>query len=293
MKKIIVVIFLFLVFVFLTSETVAADAGPRPTAEVKIVGVEEEYSFDLLIPLSRSVDEVDGRLIEDRIEYDYYKNDFPERLIDYQDDEGYASCTLYSSAPCKLSDRGGDTFRMMYFSAPLVFKVALVTDDGALIVSESVDRTLFNAKFTFDLTDVDLSEDAIGVGTLSEELPFPEVLVSFLLRTLLTIGVELGVLALFMYRKARSYRLVGIVNFVSQSLLTLGVLVGYYVFSILGAFVVLVLGEMFVYLFEIIIYSIKLREKSVLRAIAYGFVANSVSFALSLLMLIRGFLLEF
>ncbi len=287
MKKMVVFVALVLAFVIGSAQSVSADAAPRPTADLSIVGVEQEYSIDFLIPVTRSIEGEDEEWIEDRIRFDYYKDDYPERLIGYQDDDGFASCTLYSNAPCILSEEGDDAFRLGYFRAPRVFKIAIVTEDDVLIVSEEIKRVLFNAEFTYDLSGVDLSEDAFGVGEVSEELPFiGGLILEFLARILFTIAVELIVLALFFYRKASSFKLVGIVNLISQSLLTLAVMYGYYRFSLFGALGILLVGEIFVYSFEIIVYAKKLKEKSVWRAIVYGLTANTASFLLYFVLLI-------
>jgi len=200
-------------------------------------------------------------------------------LLSFQDDDGFAACTFYYGPPCVFRQTDEHMYKMTYFNAPTRFKVAIVTEDDVLIVSEVIDRKLFQASFTFDLTGVDLSEDAFDVGTLEEHVPTRGIAVSFLLRVAITIALELGVLALFMYRKKTSYQLVGVVNLISQTLLTIGVLAGYYYFSIFGALAIFMIGEIFVFSFEIIVYALKLKEKGSKRAVIYALVANALTFA--------------
>lgn len=283
MKKIFVLMVFLFSFLAFNVQTVSADVGPKASAEVTIIGIEGEYWFELLIPVRFNVED---RELEDwqmYIEYNYYKDDYPERLVYFQDDDGYAACTFYYGPPCNYRQTGEHSYRMTYFSAPRVFKVAIVTEDDVLIVSESINRKMFHASFTFDLTGVDLTQDQFGVGEVSEELPITEAVSSFFLRVVLTVGIELIVLALFMYRKATSFKLVGVVNLISQTLLTLGILLGYYFASMFGAIAIFIIGEIFVFTFEIVLYSIKLKEKTVMRAVIYGFVANAITFITTIL----------
>ncbi len=278
MKKMFVFLFFFFSFLAFNVQTVSADIGPKATAEVTIIGIEGEYSFELLVPYRGDVTENPLEDWENYVEYDYYKETYPERLVYFQDEDGFAACSFYYGPPCNYRQTGEHRYRMTYFSAPRVFKVAIVTEDDVLIVSERIERQMFQASFTFDLTGVDTTQDQFGVGVINEELPIREAISSFFLRVILTIGIELGILALFMYRKAGSFKLVGIVNLISQTLLTLGILIAYYYASIFGAIAIFIIGEIFVFTFEIVVYAIKLKEKSIKRAVIYGFVANATTF---------------
>ncbi len=285
MQKMIVFLVIFLSIALSNLQTVSADIGPKASAEVHIIGVEGDYYFELLILYRGQVSNEVPDYFDDILRYEYYRESYPERLVSYQDDEGFAACTLYYGPPCYYRQLDEHRYKMTYFSAPRVFKVAIVTEDDVLIVSESIERRMFEARFIFDVRGVDLTEDQFGVGQLTEELPVSQAISGFFLRLILTIGIELGILALFMYRKKASYQLVGLVNLISQTLLSLGVMVGYYFGSMFGAIAIILIGEVLVFSFEIVIYAHRLKEKSLRRAIVYGFIANTVTFITTFLLL--------
>ncbi len=286
MKKMLIGVLLLVVLFQVGTIQVSADVGPKATAEIEIIGVDVDYWFELLIPVRGSIEGQLPEYYEDTIRYDYYRDDYPERLLTFQDEDGYAACTFYNGPPCVLRQTDDHVFKMTYFNAPRVFKVAIVTEEGSLIVSEAVERRLFQSSFTYDLSGVDLSEDAFGVGELEENIPYRGIGLSFLVRVLVTVGLELMVLALFMYRRTSSYKLVAIVNLISQSLLTAGVLFGYYFGSIFGALGIFILGEIMVFTFEIVVYALKLREKGAARAVLYGLVANTVTVVVTFLFIL-------
>ena len=286
MKKMIVSICLFITILTFTIQPVSADIGPKATAEVNIKGVEGNYSFELLIEVTNEIRFLEPEEVEDYAHYGYYLETYPERLVNFQDDDGYAACTFYNGPPCYYRQTGENSFKMTYFYAPRNFKVAIVTEDDVLIVSESINRQMFQAEFTYDLTGVDLTVDQFGVGVLTEDLPIPQALGGFFVRLVLTIGIEVGILALFMYKSKASYKLVGAVNLISQTLLSFGILIGYYYFSFFGALAIFLIGEIFVFTFEMVVYALKLKEKSLARAVTYGFVANMVTLLLTFILII-------
>lgn len=286
MKKLIIILIFFLTIITLNVQTVSADIGPKATAEIHIKGIEGDYYFELLVFYRGEVYDEPLDYWDDTIRYDYYKDTYPERLMFYQDEDGFAACTFYNGPPCVTRQLDDDVYKMIYFFAPREFKVAVVTEDDVLIVSEKITRTLYEAKFVFDLTGVDLSTDQFGVGEITEELPVAEATTNFLLRIVLTVGVELLILAFFMYRKRSSYLLVGVVNVISQTALSLGIMLAYYLSSFFGALAIFVIGELLVFTFEIVVYSLKLKEKSVKTAVIYGLVANTVTLLLTFVLMI-------
>ena len=139
----------------------------------------------------------------------YYKEDYPIDLLNgYQDTDGYAARTLYSGgAPASLSLIDADTIRVGYFSAPRTFKILLIIDEDILIISKVMDRRMFTSQMTFDLTGVDLTTSKSNVGTISEHIPLLEFSGKYILRVLLTIGIELLVLLAFMYKNKKGFYL--------------------------------------------------------------------------------------
>lgn len=262
---------------------VKADMFPKPTAIVEVVGVDVPYKFEVLVKKVSWHIDLD---FEARIDYYYYDDEFPlEFFKDFVDDDGYASRTLYGGdAPTHLHQLDTNTFKIGYFSAPKNFKIAILIDDEIIITSKAINRKMHQAKFTFDLTGVDLTKSQFDVGKIKEEVPIGKIILNFILRVFLTIAIELGILWLFKYRDKYSFILVTIINLISQSILTLFTLYSHYVWLIVvGPIIVIVLGEFFVFTFEAIIYLLKLKEKTKLKAIIYALVSNLVTCLLSIL----------
>ncbi len=281
MKKLTIFMLLLVTAIFTVATPVRADVGPKSSVELTIIGAPETYAFDFLIPLRWSMqdDFYEGHLDN------YYLDVYPEALIGYQDSDYFASCFLYSNAPCYFhfveakSGEDGDVFRHTYFSAPKTFKAVIVTDEGHIITSPELNRTLFDARVTWDLTGVDLTQPQSNAGTISESYPVGAGILDFLLRLTLTVVIELGILFLFMYRKRESYLFVLKINIITQTLLTLGILLAYYFTSIFGAIALLFIGEIVVITVETVLYGTHLpkTEKKVTPAIIYGVTANLIS----------------
>jgi hypothetical protein len=295
MKKYRIILSFLLLFLLsgLAFET-KADMGPKPTADVEIIGIDEPYYFDILFEVNENnVIVLSETQIEQEIEYGYYRDDYPDILNGYRDGDGFASYTLYRGIPHNITKTEGfdHLYHLGYFAPPDRFKVVIVTELGKMYVSEIINTTAFNATVVFDLTSVDFSSSDVinlNVGTITETAPFEIGNTIILIVTLivLTLIIELLVLLAFGYREKKSYIKVGIVNIITQILLQALVLYGYvFVWNVFGAFMFLILGEIVVLIIEIIAYQIILKEKSKWRAVGYAFLANFLSFVLGLVSL--------
>lgn len=283
MRKISIVLLLMIVAIILAPKPTYADMFSKPTATIHIKGVDVPYDFELLISYDGDVPILDDEAMY-KLEA-YYKADYPIDVLNgYQDQDGYAARTLYNGgAPASLQLIDSNTIHVGYFSAPRTFKILLILEDDVFIVSKVIHRKMFTSKMTFDLTGVDLSTSKSNVGTLTEEIPLLEFSGKYILRILLTIGVELLVLLAFMYRDKKDFIFVGIVNFVTQSALTIAMVVGYYFWAAeVGLIITLVLGEITVFTIEMVVYGYKLDKQSRSKAYLYGFTANVITLMLTI-----------
>ena len=287
MKKLLTYIFLFLLGLTAVSIDTHADMGPKPTADILIVGIDEAFYFDVLIEVPDGVNPLTTTDLNEKIEYNYYRSDYPSHILNgYQDEDLFASRTLYSGPPAIISklDAEKEEYHLGYFHAPSVFKVVIILEeDDTMIVSKVIERRLFNSSMTYDLSDVDLSSDQFGVGELEENIPYNSYTLSLILRVIVTIAVELFILWFFGYKAMKSYKLTGLVNLVTQTLLSLFMVIGFYFWgSIFGLIAVLVIGEFIVFVVEMVIYAKYLKEKGHGHALLYGFVANLVTLILTI-----------
>ena len=287
MKRNKIIVILFMTIILLSGVfQIKADMGPKPTSEIEIIGMQGVYYFDLLVEKNEVyVTVLTETEIQDQIEHEYYNDEYPSVLNGYIDEDGFASYTLYTDIPHSISQDtdNPDLFHIGYFVAPSVFKIALVTESGDLIVSDVIYKQNFNAFFTYDLSNDVINETAnvqifAGVGDVTEDIPYTAMLIQTLLCVAGTLAIEIGLLFAFGYRTKDSYKKVIIVNLITQSILAFMVAYGYVFWAnIFGALGVLFVGEIIVFTFEIIIYRKILLEKTKTKAILYAFVANFVS----------------
>lgn len=263
---------------------VKADMGPKATADIEVVGVNQPFYFDILIYRDYDVERIDENELEYKLN-NYYQEDYPLDLLNgYQDMDGYASRTLYSGPPANIKKMDTNTFQLGYFNAPVTFKIIIILEDDTIIASKVIHRKLFNAKMTYDLSNVDLSQNQLNVGIVTEEVPYTYMGTSLVIRVIITIAIEVLILLWFGYRSAKSFKLVGFTNLATQTLLTAFMIFGFYVWgSFFGLIGALILGEIGVFAIEFIIYNLYLKEKSKTKAISYAFVANLATLILSVL----------
>lgn len=287
MKRNKIFVILFMTIILLSGAfQLRADMGPKPTSEIEIIGIEEPYYFDLLVEKSEeTVTILTQTEITDHIEYDYYNDVFPEMLNGYRDEDGFASYTLYTSVPhtIRQDENNSNIFTIGYFVAPAVFKIAIVTEAGDMFVSKIIYKQNFNAYFTFDITyglAVEPNPDHIynDYGNVTEVIPYKAMLLQTLICVAGTLIIEIGLLFAFGYRTKDSYKKAILINVLTQSVLAYMIAYGYVFWSnIFGALGVLFVGEIIVFITEIVLYRNILNEKSKSKATVYAFVANFAS----------------
>ncbi len=279
--------FILLTISVLGMETVSADMGPKPTSTIEIVGMNQPYHMDLLIPMNgRFAVLSQAKIASQTANYYYDSSNYPTVLNGFEDDDKYISYTLYTDMPRTISqsDDNPNEFVAGYFAPPEIFKIVLVTNDNAIIISRLIEKTFFDAEFTFDVSDGSVSQIQAehtyqGVGTATENIPIMNMITEFVLTVFFTLAIEIGILWLFKYREKSSYKLVIIVNVITQSLLY-GIIVAVSFFSdpFFTPIIILLFGELIVFIAEIEIYGAWLRERSRGIAVIYAITANLTSF---------------
>ncbi len=277
--------FLILILTAGLTVNIQADVGPKPTSTITISGVEEPYYFDVLYETNNQLSILTPEEIEDQIEYYYYRDDFPSILNGYKDSDNFVSYSLYEDIPHTITNPEDNVFKLGYFSPPSVFKAVVVTESGNMFVSDIVNKTFFDAEFTWDLSDVNISNPdsqvTLNAGNIHENIPRVTGFLSTIsISIVITVALELGVLFIFGYRQKQSYMTALIINIITQLILFTAIYTTNLFMSIYGGILALLLGELFVFIFEIIYYSKKLTEHSRGKAIGYGFLANLVSLIL-------------
>lgn len=294
MKKLLF-LFFFILTTFGLVLSVKADMGPKPKTTIEVVGFDQPYTFDLLYKSNKEINVLTESEIFEQIENYYYLEEFPEELNGYVDEDGYHSYTLYRGIPHYISFEEPNKFIAGYFSPPDVFKIALVLETGEVIVSEIVNKTLFEAYFVFDLSDFSIETatptiiNGITVyeldNSVTEIIPVGKSILQFVLTALATILIELFILFVFRYKLLVSYKLIVIVNLITQTLLYASMVVGYLGASLFGYLGVLIIGEIIVFAVEIISYIKLLKEKTKSLAVSYAILANIISLVIGLVLM--------
>jgi len=288
---------LFLALFFIVgigfSPLVKADTGPKPTSLIEIIGVEGNYYIDLLVQYDRNVFELADSTIEQQINPDYYKDSFPDILNGYQDEDGFASYTLYTYIPHNIAQQEDPNKYMVgYFSAPSVFKIAVVTESNNLIISDVIHKQYFNAIFKYDLSDssiVEMEQENSNqvyspVGAVLEDFPYWSVTLMVFVGIIFTLVIEGGLLYLFKYREKHTYYLVIFMNIMTQMILNALIILGYYLFSeLFGAYGILIIGEIVVFVVEAVVYNKCFLEKQKIGPVLYALIANLLSFGIGFL----------
>ncbi|MCF7926022.1 MAG: hypothetical protein K9L74_00405 [Candidatus Izimaplasma sp.] len=283
MKNLIIILSIVLITGVVAFQPVKADMGPKPSVSVTITGVTEPYSFDLLI---KNETLVVGSPEEYLLE-NYYNGVYPDELISYQED-GFVSYYLYNGIPSHIDQVSEHTYEMNYI-APSSFKIVIVTEAGAIITSDYITTSIFEADITWDLADVDLTTSQDNVGELTgnidgQDNQFWTIATQLIYRVIGTLIIELGILFLFMYRAKRTFKIATFTNIVTQVSLTL-LTVNAYIYGGTFLFILaLLLGELIILFIEGIVYVLSFKEKPKWLAIIYTVVANFLSLLLSIIL---------
>lgn len=258
---------------------VRADAGPKPSLTVRVIGADSpnDYYLDLLVP-------EDGSFIAEPGETGWLEEEHPEireyPIYQYREGgrvgllcHGYA---IWGDLSGSRRTDGAIEHRFTYMAVPDTFAV-LVQDraTGTLRVSETVTTTQFDALVTYDLETNTLSVRT-NTGSFWWWL-------KLLGRVFLTVLVECLLVLPFRFPKRRWLPIP--VNLATQGLLhvLLVVLVsGPFQWNYLVTFAAL---EALVILVEFLAYFFWMAERKWPKPLVYTILANGVTLALGLLWL--------
>lgn len=286
MKKIYVLSILVLSIIVI-GVNVHANSAPPINVGVTILNLDDVYEIDLLIPINRELIEADFNTAQERIssfENDsygrYYQENYPSYLIQFQDKEGYVSNTLYGDSDHFW--RNNNDFGL-YMRVPRVFKIVLINNNEQLIISETIDMQAYDERFTWDLEGITFGEniiydvgifDGLNENPFRESRPYQELVI----RIIITIIIECIVFYLLGYRLKQTYLFYGILNVITQTLLTLGLLYGTYLGNgMFGNFLLLIVGEIIVFGSEMGINGLVIKEKYTAHIVFSTFIANLAS----------------
>lgn len=276
-KKSILIGLLLLIIINVLPIIALADVGPKPSLEIIVEGMEnDKYWLDLLVTVE-----------SDHTWFDITDKELEEvrKLADYKDEEGFHPALLSGTKVPLFGELKGvknpdNTYshKFSYMGTPEVFKIAILTEDNTLIISDSIQRKQFNSVVKFNLNDEVLQGDIVlSAGEAKELSPIKEISVAFIGRLIMTLLIEIGIALLFGFTMKNSGKILLKTNIFTQVLLNIAIIGINISYGMLAALLVFLLMEILIIIFETIIYAKYLTEKSLGRRIAYGIVANIIS----------------
>ncbi len=278
-KKIFATILLFLATFLCLSQAAYADMGAKPSITVHVENAPEQYYIALLhdrqLEDSDSYNNKLGLIINDMTVRQYLEN------LDY---EGWS--LFQSPVGDNIYQSNEEHTYAFTYMVPNPFRVIIVSMNGDVVVSEPCSQKEFNAKCTFDYGNGVIVEKRVGRMLL-------RIFIIILLFSL-TLVFEYAVLLLFGYPRTKgNITCLLIVNAITNLPLNI------FLMSIpagLAVFVVTILAEIVITLFEAIVYACTLKnvdgEKKPLKGFFYGICANIVSAFMGIVLytLLSGFM---
>lgn len=180
--------------------------------------------------------------------------------------------------------QGEDSFEWDRFP-PDEFKIIIMFEDGTVYSSQILEQYAYNSYFELDMRKAEKVGEGLWKVKAEKCYDYGNEILSFFLRMLATVVIEMLFLFILGYRERKSFTLVLITNIVTQLVLNLLVNLKAYYQGILNATVIYILAEFLVIDGETLVYGFFLKEKEVWRATLYGIFANILSFVIGLIIL--------
>lgn len=264
-----------------------ADAGPKPSVNIEIKGLEEGKTYYVTL---LSKDESTGPYSAGNELRDEDCRPGYEKFTELKDKDGY----YFISYLEKLMGPG--TFSWSYYP-PYDFKIAIYNvENNSVLISDPMSRYAFNSNFKMDYSDLGVKDDTYYFGSELNISKAPNVsreLSSFVLRVILTILIEY-VVALIIFRPTKAQtKLIIETNIFTQIILNVTISLLVYFYGFMSYFLTLIPLEIFVFAIEAAIYRKKINidlptGKKPAPAILYSLIANIASAALGYF-LVRNF----
>lgn len=266
-----------LIIIALLPTTIYADVGPKPSLEIIVKGMDSEnYWLDLLVTDESKYSWLD---ISDK------EREKVKKLEEYEDEEGFHPALLVGtqvplSGKLKGEKQKDNTYSHVfsYVGTPELFKIAILTEDNTLIISDIIHRKNFNSTVELDFTGETLQGDIIlSAGKAREITPIGKISLGFITRLILTLIIEIGIALLFGFTLRKSGKILIGTNTITQITLNIVVLWINLIYGMLAALIIFVFIEILIMTFETWIYGKYLIEKSMKRRVVYGIIANLAS----------------
>jgi len=251
---------------------VLADAGPKPNITIEAVNMPDGICYmDLLVKVDNKSETDPDFLTDD------YDREMIEILSSYYEGGWSASVVnrehiIFDGIKCKVVD--GKCTKYFGYMPPDVFRIIVVSDDGKVQVSETVERNAFDSTIDFDYK----------TGEASERPVLPGLSLSFAVTLIVTLLIEGLLFLLFKFGFRKYWVWILVINLVTQIFLYAAITFGTVIGGIFFAIVFYILAEFLIFIGETIAYAFILKSKPIGLRIVYAISANLLSLAAGLVL---------
>lgn len=285
MKKRKSILLCMLVLLFVGSQKVMADTGPKPSVVIDFAGLESENYYVTLLseesstgPHSALEPEYggDSRYKDGDEDYDIYR-----KFVEYEDADGFYFLQYFDHC----SD--DQQFRWGYYP-PQRFKILLYFPEHDCFLTDDVvyERYAFDSYFAVGVSDGSWGM-TVRKNTILNIRTYAQEVFALIARALITIAVEIAIALLFGFREKKQLRLLVVVNLITQIALNLTLYLLYYKYIWITLLLFYPALEILVFAVEGTWYikwlnSDAIRQASKTKIWMYALVANVASFGLGL-----------
>lgn len=259
---------------------VSADMGPKPQITITVVNPPEgEYYLDLL-EWQNPGDQVYSNLTDDELAA------LPEpvrTVLDGYNDGGWRPALtvgtripLFGSLTGERQDDGTVVHRFSYHGTPSEYRIIVVTADGAVTTTDTLEREAFRQTITYDF--------AAGEATNESSIPLAYA-TQFAMTctcTLLLEGVLLWAFGFFHRENLLPFFVINLVTQIGLTAVTGTTLI--YSGSF-GAYMVFILCEIVIFIAEAVACALWLKGHGRVRRVVYSLTANLASAAMGWLLI--------
>jgi len=253
--------------IFLLSIKVNADIGPKPFIIIEITGMEDKsYTATLISKEAKGP----NFFYEEYLEWDNQWMEY-HPIMEYEDSEGYkwigSHWEMYGDGELKWG-----------YYPPDNFKLLIVTEDNQYYTSKAINRYAFGSYFKVDVSKaIDGDLNVKFIESVEKNYNYWKEILSFSIRLILTIAIEIGLALIFGFRKIRELLLILKVNIITQIFLNALLNIVTYFHGQLIGLGLYIIAEVIVLISEILIYYYCFKDHK-LKAVFYGLLANVVTF---------------
>ena len=263
---------------------VSADMGPKASITVRVTNLpDQEVYLDLLIEQPPFLNEEGFRY--GRYEWgedpEYYDQKMLGVLKSYNVDGWRTALVTGTWQPLwgelRLSiEDGAATSNFGYFGVPDRFKIIAVTESGDVVVSNVIDKKMFESVVDFDFV----------TGAAKEKSPVALIVRQFAITLPITLAIEALILLAFRFSLRQNWKPFLIINICTQAALHAGIYFSTSLLGMFGGLFAYVGIEFLIFIAEAVLFAFLLKQHSKLRRVLYSISANAASFVIGIVLLI-------